>query len=112
LVRFRSSCRLVYFAVRLSGSALGDYWDFSKLVERVLHRTDRRRQIVNDEFGLEPNDPIASTHELSISPRIRGDAASARLIVEVEGGYHERRVIADARRDRKLTRASDRIVRG
>ncbi|MEI9937499.1 MAG: endonuclease domain-containing protein [Pseudomonadota bacterium] len=38
-------------------------------------------------------------------------APSARLIVEVDGGYHERRVTVDARRDRKLTRAGYRIVR-
>jgi len=31
-------------------------------------------------------------------------APSVRLIVEVDGGYHARRVSADARRDRKLAR--------
>jgi very-short-patch-repair endonuclease len=30
--------------------------------------------------------------------------ASLRLIVEVEGGFHERRQVADARRDRELHR--------
>ena len=38
-------------------------------------------------------------------------APSAHLIVEVDGGYHARRVSADARRDRKLTRAGYRVVR-
>ena len=38
-------------------------------------------------------------------------APSARVIVEVDGGYHARRVTADARRDRKLARAGYRIVR-
>ena len=38
-------------------------------------------------------------------------APSVRLIVEVDGGYHARRVTADARRDRKLNRAGYRIVR-
>ena len=38
-------------------------------------------------------------------------APSARLIVEVDGGYHARRVTADARRDCKLTRAGYRVVR-
>jgi len=38
-------------------------------------------------------------------------APTARLIVEVDGGYHARRVTADARRDRKLTRAGYRVVR-
>ena len=38
-------------------------------------------------------------------------APSARLIVEADGGYHARRVTADARRDRKLTRAGYRVVR-
>ena len=38
-------------------------------------------------------------------------APSARLIVEVDGGYHARRATADARRDQKLTRAGYRIIR-
>ena len=38
-------------------------------------------------------------------------APSARLIVEVDGGYHAGRVAADARRDRKLIRAGYRVVR-
>ena len=38
-------------------------------------------------------------------------APSARLGVEVDGGYHARRVAADARRDRELTRAGYRVVR-
>jgi len=38
-------------------------------------------------------------------------APSARLIVEVDGGYHARRVAAYARRDRKLARAGYRVVR-
>jgi len=38
-------------------------------------------------------------------------APNARLIVEVDGGYHARRVGADARRDRKLARAGYRILR-
>lgn len=38
-------------------------------------------------------------------------APSARLIIEADGGYHERRMAADARRDRKLARAGYRVVR-
>ena len=38
-------------------------------------------------------------------------APSARLIVEVDGGYHARRVTADTRRDRKLARAGYRVLR-
>src|SRR6478735_1900685 len=37
-------------------------------------------------------------------------APSVRLVVEIDGGYHERRVSADARRDSKLTRAAYRVV--
>jgi very-short-patch-repair endonuclease len=37
-------------------------------------------------------------------------APSARLIVEVDGGYHSRRVAADARRDRKLVRLGYRVL--
>src|SRR5689334_11637762 len=35
----------------------------------------------------------------------------ARLIIEVDGGYHAQRVEADARRDAKLRRAGWRVVR-
>jgi very-short-patch-repair endonuclease len=38
-------------------------------------------------------------------------APSVRLIVEVDGGYHERRQSTDARRDRKLASAGYRVVR-
>jgi len=42
---------------------------------------------------------------------IASHRARCGLIVEVDGGYHARRVTADARRDRKLTRAGYRVVR-
>ncbi len=38
-------------------------------------------------------------------------APSARLIVEVDGGYHARRTAADARRDRALARLGFRVLR-
>jgi very-short-patch-repair endonuclease len=38
-------------------------------------------------------------------------APAVRLIVEVDGGYHSRRVAADARRDRVLQRLGYRVVR-
>ena len=38
-------------------------------------------------------------------------APSARLIVEVDGGYHATRVGADARRDSKLSRMGYRVLR-
>ena len=38
-------------------------------------------------------------------------APAARLVVEVDGGYHARRTNADASRDRKLGRAGYRVVR-
>ena len=38
-------------------------------------------------------------------------APSVRLVVEVDGGYHARRVTADTRRDRKLARAGYRVLR-
>ena len=38
-------------------------------------------------------------------------APTVRLVVEVDGGHHARRVTADAKRHRKLTRAGYRIVR-
>jgi adenine-specific DNA-methyltransferase len=38
-------------------------------------------------------------------------APAARLIVEVDGGYHASRVRADARRDETLRRAGYRVLR-
>ena len=38
-------------------------------------------------------------------------APSVRLVVEVDGGYHERRRKADARRDRELGRLGWRVLR-
>lgn len=38
-------------------------------------------------------------------------APAARVIVEVDGGYHAERRGADARRDRKLARAGYRVLR-
>jgi very-short-patch-repair endonuclease len=38
-------------------------------------------------------------------------APAARLVVEVDGGYHSRRRAADARRDRALARRGYRVLR-
>ena len=38
-------------------------------------------------------------------------APSARLVVEVDGGYHTERRAADARRDQKLRRAGYQVLR-
>jgi very-short-patch-repair endonuclease len=38
-------------------------------------------------------------------------APSARLVVEVDGAYHQRRLEADARRDERLRRAGYRVLR-
>jgi very-short-patch-repair endonuclease len=38
-------------------------------------------------------------------------APAARLVVEVDGGYHARRWAADARRDRALSRLGYRVLR-
>jgi very-short-patch-repair endonuclease len=38
-------------------------------------------------------------------------APRARLVVEVDGSYHERRRSADARRDSKLRRLGYRVLR-
>jgi very-short-patch-repair endonuclease len=45
--------------------------------------------------------------------RFIGDfvAVSARLVVELDGGYHARRRAADARRDRALQRLGYRVLR-
>ncbi len=38
-------------------------------------------------------------------------ASSRRVIVEIDGGYHQRRVSLDAKRQRKLEQAGLRVVR-
>jgi very-short-patch-repair endonuclease len=38
-------------------------------------------------------------------------APAERLVVEVDGGYHARRVVADERRDRVLRRLGYRVLR-
>ncbi len=38
-------------------------------------------------------------------------APSRRLVVEVDGGYHAQRVVADARRDRDMGRLGWRVLR-
>jgi very-short-patch-repair endonuclease len=38
-------------------------------------------------------------------------APSRKLVVEVDGGYHERRARADRRRDRRLARLGYRVLR-
>ena len=38
-------------------------------------------------------------------------APAARLVIEVDGGYHVERAAADARRDRKLARLGNRVLR-
>jgi very-short-patch-repair endonuclease len=38
-------------------------------------------------------------------------APAQRLVVEVDGGYHARRVVADERRDRVLRRLGYRVLR-
>ena len=38
-------------------------------------------------------------------------APAAHLVVEVDGGWHSRRVVADARRDRVLQRLGYRVLR-
>jgi adenine-specific DNA-methyltransferase len=38
-------------------------------------------------------------------------APAARIVVEIDGGYHAQRRSADARRDRKLQRMGYRVIR-
>ena len=56
---------------------------------------------------------VAFRRQVPLGGRYIADfvAASARLVVEVDGGYHSRRVRADARRDRVLAKLGWRVVR-
>jgi very-short-patch-repair endonuclease len=55
---------------------------------------------------------VAFRRQVVIGPYIVDFLApSCRLIVEVDGKYHDRRVALDERRDRKLTRAGYRVLR-
>jgi very-short-patch-repair endonuclease len=54
---------------------------------------------------------VAFRRQLVVGPFIVDLVApSAKLIVEVDGGYHSRRVGPDARRDAKLARAGYRVL--
>jgi very-short-patch-repair endonuclease len=54
---------------------------------------------------------VAFRRQLVVGPFIVDLVApSCRLIVEVDGGYHARRVHQDARRDAKLARAGYRVL--
>jgi very-short-patch-repair endonuclease len=55
---------------------------------------------------------VAFRRQVALGPFIVDFLAPrARLIVEVDGGYHEMRVKADARRERWLCRQGFRVVR-
>jgi len=55
---------------------------------------------------------VAFRRQVCIGKYIADFAApSVKLVVEVDGGWHERREAADARRDRELARAGWRVVR-
>lgn len=55
---------------------------------------------------------VAFRRQVPIGPYVADLVAPAiRLIVEVDGAYHHRRSVADARRDRLLTRLGYRVLR-
>ncbi len=56
---------------------------------------------------------VSFRRQLVVGGRYIADfaAPAVRLIVEVDGGYHARRVAADARRDRALRRDGWRVLR-
>jgi leucyl-tRNA synthetase len=55
---------------------------------------------------------VGFRRQLVIAPYIVDFACTkARLVVEVDGGYHEERERADARRDRQLTAWGWRVLR-
>jgi len=56
---------------------------------------------------------VSFRRQVPIGGRFIADlcAPSTKLIVEVDGGYHTRRLAADASRDRKLSRLGYRVVR-
>lgn len=56
---------------------------------------------------------VSFRRQVPVAGRFIADflAPSARLIVEVDGGYHANRRAADARRDRVLARLGYRVLR-
>jgi very-short-patch-repair endonuclease len=56
---------------------------------------------------------VSFRRQVPVAGRFIADflAPSIKLIVEVDGAVHARKVAADARRDRKLQRARFRVVR-
>ena len=55
---------------------------------------------------------VGFRRQVPLGGRYIGDfvAASAKLVVEVDGGYHDERTRADARRDRVLAQLGYRVV--
>jgi very-short-patch-repair endonuclease len=56
---------------------------------------------------------VAFRRQVVLCERFIADffAPEARLVIEVDGGYHARRSAADASRERKLARAGYRVLR-
>ncbi|HEU5076943.1 MAG TPA: DUF559 domain-containing protein [Polyangiaceae bacterium] len=56
---------------------------------------------------------VSFRRQVPLDGRYIGDfvARSARLVVEVDGGWHRGRAVADARRDRVLARLGYRVLR-
>ncbi len=55
---------------------------------------------------------VAFRRQVPLGGRFIADffAPAARLVVEVDGGFHARRAVADARRDRVLARLGYRVL--
>src|SRR5688500_9962186 len=98
---------------------------------RSFHENPSRRRGRPEQFAW-CNRPVATESESRLWAAIRGRklgvqfrrqavlgdrfivdflAPAARLVVEVDGGYHERRRRADARRDRALSGLGYRVLR-
>ena len=71
--------------------------------ERALWWRLRGKQLVGYRFR----------RQVPVCGRFIADllAPAVKLVVEIDGGYHERRRAADERRDRVLARAGYRVLR-
>lgn len=99
-----SHSQLVQRSLRLRSFAVGMREELATASERALWRRLRGGQL---GVHFRRQVPLLGSCIVDFL------APSARLVVEVDGGYHGRaaRRAADARRDRRLAKASYRVLR-
>lgn len=78
------------------------------LIERMPHHEDCCREIAHDEFGVKPNNAIASARELSMTLGIRGHAPCVIAAIDLDDEPRRRRIeVRDEAEQRNLPTKGD-----